>query len=95
MYNTPKTVLYGEEDRTLLSVKFEINDPMRDSYLRNGRGFSNNVKKENVIVFKVNFNVKYPKGTLGAFSEGDYENWSMILVREDKSSPWLIDGQGY
>lgn len=95
MHNTPKTVLYGEEDRTLLSERFEINDPMRESYLKHGRGFNNNAKKENVIVFKVNFNVKYPKGTSGAFNEGDYENWNMILVREDKTSPWLIDGQGY
>lgn len=31
----------------------------------------------------------------GSFNEGDYTNWSMILIRNDKFSPWLIDDQGY
>ena len=52
-------------------------------------------KLKNVIVFKVKFNVKYPKGVSGPFNEGDYEDWNMILVREDDYSPWLIDDQGY
>jgi len=43
----------------------------------------------------VNFNVTYPKGVTGPFNEGDYNNWSLILIRDDDKSPWLIDDQGY
>jgi len=38
--------------------------------------------------------VKYPEGISGSYNEGDYHDWNMILVRKDKNSPWLIDGQG-
>ena len=48
-----------------------------------------------LIVFKVNFNVKYPEEVSGSFNEGEYKNWSMILIRDGKTSSWLIDDQGY
>ncbi|OPZ84049.1 MAG: Regulatory protein BlaR1 [Firmicutes bacterium ADurb.Bin419] len=95
VHNDAKVVLYGEETRTLLTIDYNPEDPMRQSYITNGRGSVNSVKKENVIVFKVSFNVEYPKGISGAFNEGEYANWSVILIREDKDSPWLIDDQGY
>ncbi|WP_083878957.1 DUF4829 domain-containing protein [Acetivibrio cellulolyticus] len=94
-YNTPNVVLFGDETRTLLSVDYNPEDPMRQSYVTNGRGSVNGIKKENVIVFKVNFNVKYPKGITGPFNEGEYKNWSFILIRDGKDSTWLIDDQGY
>ncbi len=96
-YNRPNTVLYGEETRTLLSVDYDPDDPMRLSYVRYGmRGSINGTQKVNVIVFRVRFNVEYPKGaTPGSFSEGEYSGWNIILVRKDKNSPWLIDDQGY
>ncbi len=94
-HNQPNVVLYGEESRTLLSVKYTPYDSMREAYITNGGGRKNGTKIENVIVFKVSFNIKYPKGELGPFNEGDYNNWSMILVRKDKDSPWLIADQGY
>lgn len=94
IYNRPDVVLYGEETRTLISAKYKTDDPMRDSYVNHGRGRLNGIKKENVIVIKVNFNVKYPEGIYGSYNEGDYTDWNMILVRKDKNSPWLIDDQG-
>lgn len=95
VHHNPNTVLYGDERRTLSSIDYNKNDSMRRSYLENGRGSINGTKIENVIVFKVSFNVKYTKSVTGPFNEGDYNNWSMILIREDNKSPWLIDDQGY
>jgi beta-lactamase regulating signal transducer with metallopeptidase domain len=94
-HNSPKVVLFGEETRILLTVDYNPEDPMRQSYVANGRGSVNGTKKENVIVFKVNFKVEYPKGITGSFNEGEYKNWSFILIRDGKDSPWLIDDQGY
>ena len=93
-HNHPNVMLFGEETRTLLSVDYNADDPMRKSYITHGGGSVNGTKKENVIVFKVSFNVKYPKGVSGSFNEGDYKNWSVILIRDDKASSWLIDDQG-
>ncbi len=93
-YNIPNVVLYGEETRTLISVRYKADNPMRDSYVEYGRGRLNGVKRENVLVLLVKFNVKYPEGISGSYNEGDYHDWNMILVRKDKNSPWLIDGQG-
>lgn len=95
MYNHPNVVLYGEETRTLTSVDYKEDDTMRKSYVESGRGRINKTKPEDVMVFRVSFHVKYPKGVSGSFNEGDYTNWSVILVREDKESSWLIDDQGY
>jgi hypothetical protein len=94
-FNAPNVALYGEETVTLITSQYRSDDPMRYIYIQNGRGKINGTKLKNVIVFKVKFNVKYPKGVSGPFNEGDYEDWNMILVREDDYSPWLIDDQGY
>ena len=95
IYNQPNVVLYGDEILTLLSIDYNEDDPMRKIYIEQGRGNINGTKIEDVIVFKVSFNVKYAKGASGSFNEGDYTNWSMILIREDKEASWFIDGQGY
>jgi len=94
-YDHSHSVLYGDEIRTLLSIEYNEDDPMRKSYIESGKGRSNGTKIENVIVFRVDFNVKYPEGASGAFNEGDYVDWSMILIRENKGSSWFIDDQGY
>lgn len=49
---------------------------------------------ENVIIFKVEFEVKYIKDEIGFRSSGR-DNFYYFLSRKDKSSPWLIDGYGY
>jgi len=61
-----------------------------------GRGSIKGTQKEDVIVFKVRFNVEYPNGAApGSFNEGEYTGWHIILVREYPGAPWLIDDQGY
>ena len=92
--NRPNTVLFGEETKTLLKIDYNPEDPMRQWYITSGRGSFNDIKEENVIVFRVSFNIKYPEGVTGAWNEGKYEDWSIILIRDDKDSPWLIDDQG-
>ena len=83
--------LFGTEKRTLLSIDYDSQDSMRKSYKPGGKY----VEPENIIVFKVSFNIDYPDKDTGPWDEGVYENWSMILIRDDKNSPWLIYDQGY
>ncbi len=49
---------------------------------------------ENVIIFKVEFEVKYKKDGIGP-SDSGRDNYDYILTRKDKNSPWLIDGAGH
>ncbi|NLD50267.1 MAG: DUF4829 domain-containing protein [Clostridiaceae bacterium] len=95
-YNRPNAVLFGEETLKLSDVDYDPDDPMRLSYVMHGRGSIKGTQKEDVIVFKVRFNVEYPNGAApGSFNEGEYTGWHIILVREYPGAPWLIDDQGY
>lgn len=77
IHHRPNVQLYGEETRTLLSVEYNPDDPMRVTYVTSRRGSVNGIRKENVIVFKVSFSVKYPNGIItGPFNERDYRGWS-------------------
>jgi hypothetical protein len=92
---SPNTQLFGKETKTLLAIDYDPEDPMRQEYITFGRGSLYDIREENVIVFRVSFNIKYPEGVTGAWNEGKYEDWSIVLIRDDKDSPWLIDGQGW
>jgi hypothetical protein len=94
-YNRPNTVLFGEETKTILTIDYSPEDPMREWYITSGRGSVNDIREENVIVLRVSFNIEYPEGVIGAWNEGKYEDWSIVLIRNDKDSPWLIDDQGW
>lgn len=83
--------LYGKEKRTLLKIDYNSQDTMRRRYRPNNIAFTPN----KVIVFKVSFNIEYPKGAGGPWNSGVYKNWSMILIRENENSPWFIYDQGY
>jgi hypothetical protein len=93
--DSPNAVLYGEETRTLLTIEYRDDDSMRESYVRHGRGSINGINPENCIVFRVSFNIEYPEGAASVWELGKYSGWSMILIRDGKDSPWLIDDQGY
>jgi hypothetical protein len=95
-HNTPNAVYFEGETRKLLTITYDSQDFFRRAYITNGRGSGNGATIENVIVFKVSFSVTYPyKGFVSSFSDGVYNDWSMILIRQDASKPWLIDDQGY
>ncbi|MDP4119603.1 MAG: M56 family metallopeptidase [Bacillota bacterium] len=82
-------------DISQVNISYNPQDSDRLSYLQHGGGANSNISIENVIVFKVDFNVKFTGSYTGPWSEGNYTGWSMTLVRKDKNSPWLISATGY
>lgn len=84
-------VLYGEEKRTLLKIDYDSQDLKRRNYRPNNIAFT----PDKVIVFRVSFNIEYPNGIGGPWNAGVYDNWNMILIRENENSPWFIYDQGY
>lgn len=95
-HDAPNMMYFEEETRKLMTVDYDPQDRFRRTYITNGRGRVNGATVENVIVFKVSFDVTYPGGEVtGSFNQGLYRDWSMILIREGADKPWLIDDQGY
>lgn len=97
-YAEPNMVLWeGNETLSVEVTSYDPNDPNRESYVTNGIGSQEGTKVENVIVFRTNYVVAYPEGESGSFGDGTVENadWAMILVREDKESPWRIGDMGH
>lgn len=97
-HNAPNVVLTSDSDAilTLKDIKFDANDPEREEYVKSGRGSVNNTSVDNVIVFRVDYDVNIPQdGNGGAYSEGSYTDWKMILIRDEAGGKWLIDDMGY
>jgi len=78
----------------IVNINEELNEGIRDSYLRDGRGSINNTTPENLKVYKVDYEIKYKRDGIGPQDSGTYE-WWYFLIREDENSPWLIDDFGY
>ena len=98
LYSAPNVVLTSDGDvvLTLNSIQYDANDPAREEYVKSGRGRVNNTSVDNVIVFRVDYDVRIPQdGDAGAYHEGNYSNWMMILIRNNKGGKWLIDDMGY
>jgi beta-lactamase regulating signal transducer with metallopeptidase domain len=83
--------LYGTEKRTLLRIDYDSQDIKRRNYRPNDIAFTS----DKVIVFRVSFNIEYPNGIGGPWSTGMYDDWCMILTRENENSTWFIYDQGY
>lgn len=83
---------------TIKEIRYNSYYDDRMSYITNGRGSINGAKIEDVIVFKMDFDVSFPDGTtveeMGAW-QPEYKDWSMILIRNGKEGKWLIDDMGY
>ncbi|WP_434303708.1 DUF4829 domain-containing protein [Clostridium botulinum] len=72
----------------------EDKDPIqKEGYMKYGRGSINGVKEENVIIYKVDYEVKYRLNWIYPEESGRYIKW-FTLIRRDKNSPWLIDEIG-
>lgn len=90
-HNAPNMILWeGEETLEIEITSYDPDDPNREGYLTSGRGSENGTALENVIVFRGDYTVTYPDGTVDV-----YDNWLFILVRENADSPWKIDDWGY
>ena len=66
-----------------------------DSYLEYGRGSTNGVKAENVIVLLSNFDVDDSGDNYVLTPNSTYSDYSWTLIRDSKSSAWRIDESGY
>lgn len=64
---------------------------IRESYLRDGRGRVSGVKPENVLVLLCDYTLLEAPGQAEQF----FTDWMLILIRDDKNTPWRIDDQGY
>lgn len=70
-------------------------DPEIEGYMKSGRGASNGVKAENVIVLLSNFKVN-SRGGNGSFEPNSTQTgWKWILIRDSKTDKWRVDGWGY
>ena len=61
----------------------------RTSYMQYGKGQTNGVLEENVIVLLCNFTIENDETF-----KGYYPNWLMILIRDSADGAWRIDDQG-
>ncbi len=93
--NTPNTE-FGFENLKyirLISMSEDTNPGQKEAYMKYGRGSINGVKEENVLIYKVKYDVKYKKDGVGPEDSGMYTKW-VTIIRKDKNSPWLIDEIG-
>ncbi|MCW6108972.1 DUF4829 domain-containing protein [Clostridium sporogenes] len=65
----------------------------KEGYIKNGRGTITKAKEENIIIYKVDYEVKYKTGAITPQDSSSYETW-FTLIRKDKNSPWVIDEVG-
>ena len=98
-YAEPNVMLWDKNETLSLEiVSFDPEDMQRNAYVTGGRGSVNGTALENVIVFRTHYTLTYPEGEISATSGESVDErmqWMMILIREDKESPWRIDDMGW
>jgi len=77
----------------LNSIVEDVRPSQKEAYMKYGRGQITGAKEENIIIFKVEYTVKYKKDKISPQDSGKYTTW-FTLIRKDKSLPWLIDDMG-
>ena len=101
-YHAPN-VLLSSDDKSIITIKdirYSPSDSIREAedYIKYGNGSVNGTQLENVIVFYMDYDVSFPEGISdqenGAWASS-YDNWKMILIRDNKDGKWLIDDMGY
>ncbi|MEJ9319134.1 DUF4829 domain-containing protein, partial [Halalkalibacterium halodurans] len=91
------TLLYYHEGCELTDLWYSENKSNEriDDYLKYGKGSSNGIKEENIIVLLSNFEVN-SRGGDGSFEpNSSYSDWTWILVRDTHSDDWRVDDWGY
>ena len=82
--------------KSLISVKLiniEADDMnLKDSYFKYGRGKNSNIDKNNVIAYKVTYELIYSMDT-PTWKSGTQTDY-YILIKPNNNSPWLIDDVG-
>ncbi len=96
-------VLLSSDDKSIITIKdirYSPSDSIREAedYIKYGNGSVNGTQLENVIVFYMDYDVSFPEGISdqenGAWASS-YDNWKMILIRDNKDGKWLIDDMGF
>jgi len=65
-----------------------------DSYMQSGRGRTNGVCRENVIVLFSTFSTS-SNVCMTLNQNSIYEGWSWVLIRDNENEPWRIDDVGW
>lgn len=98
-YAEPNVMIWDQNETLSLEIEsFDPEDMERNAYVTAGRGSANGTSLENVIVFHTKYTLTYPEGEVSATrgeSTEERTDWKMILIREDKESPWRIDDMGW
>lgn len=83
-----------EEDCALNDLWYdrERSEKIIDSYMEYGRGASNGVKRENVIV--ILSDLKTGENTWSFEPNSVYTDWIWILIRDGEASEWVVDDYG-
>jgi len=63
-------------------------------YMNNGRGRSNGVIRDNVIILFSNFHVG-SRACMTFYPNTIYKEWVWILIRDSADDPWRIDDWGF
>ncbi|WP_222928825.1 DUF4829 domain-containing protein [Neobacillus piezotolerans] len=66
-----------------------------EGYMKSGRGASNGVEPENVIVLFSNFKVRSWGADATLEPNSTHTGWSWIVIRDSKTDKWRVDDWGY
>jgi hypothetical protein len=77
----------------LNNIVEDVRPSPKEAYMKYGRGLITGAKEENIIIYKVEYTVKYKKDRVAPQDSGKCTTW-FTLIRKDKNSFWLIDDMG-
>lgn len=93
--NVKSNFSFSEATLTNIWYDEEKSNYLIDSYLENGRGLTNGVKEENVIILLWNFDVDGSGDNPVLNPNTTYSDYQWILIRDSKNNVWKIDDFGY
>ncbi len=90
-FNAPNVVWGFDnlESTKIISIEEEMNEKVKEGYLRNGRGSINGTTENNLKVYKVKY-----KNDGASPQNSEIYDWWYFVIRKDENSPWLIDDMG-
>lgn len=80
---------------TKVSYDEETSNELVNVYIQYGKGSVNGVKPENVIVILTDFDVDDSGDNPVLNPSSTYTDYQWILIRDSKTSDWIIDDWGY
>lgn len=93
MVTVEQNFAFKDAELTKIYYDEEKSNEVVDVYKTNGRGALNDITPDNIMVIFTDFTVSSDINE--GLSEGEYEAFNWILIREDKNSDWKVDDYGY